>query len=194
MTELSEHLQRLERAVLSIKSQRPLAVATASIVLKGTSNGSQGVTRDGWQARRGMQRRLKARGLELAMELQTRALLARHGALVVRMVRVAPRPLDDDNLAAAFKRLRDAIAKSTGVHDASPLVTYVPDAEKGEEHLVRVEVYEQLGELEAASVRRVHVVSDPSSKLWPADQFVGKPKEGLAARVVPNLHKPVRLR
>jgi hypothetical protein len=158
VTALTEHLCRAERALMSIKVQEPLAVATAALVLKGTSNGSQGITRGGRQARRGQQRRLKARGQQLALELQTRTLLARHGALVVRMVRVAPRSLDDDNLATAFKRMRDAIAKSTGVHDASPLVLYVPDAERGDEHLVRVEVYEQLGQLEAAAAARVATV------------------------------------
>lgn len=194
MSELTPHLQRLERAVMSIKAGRPLAVASAGIVLKGIFNGDQGRTANGRQARRGMQRRLKARGVQLAMELQTRALLARHGALVVRMIRIAPRSLDDDNLAAAFKRLRDAIAISTGVNDASPTVLYVPDAEKGEEHAVRVEVYAQLGELEAAAVKRVHVVEvRENDKLWPADQFFGKPKESLAARLAPNvIRRPAR--
>lgn len=37
--------------------------------------------------------------------------------LRVRMVRVAPRPLDDDNLRAAFKAVRDGIAEALGVDD-----------------------------------------------------------------------------
>jgi hypothetical protein len=169
---------------MSIKAQEPLAVATAALVLKGTSNGSQGTSLRNQAGRRGMQRRLRDRGTQLALELGTKALLARHGALVVRMVRVAPRALDDDNLATAFKRLRDAIAKSTGIHDASERVLYVPDAEPGDEHLVRVEVYEQLVEFEAGA--RVMVSQDALGDR-PVD-LLAMPR-GLSARLSPNVRR-----
>ena len=62
--------------------------------------------------------------------------------LVVRLTRVAPRRLDDDNLAAALKSVRDAVATWLRVDDASPLVRWVYAQErctKGSES-VRVEV------------------------------------------------------
>ena len=40
------------------------------------------------------------------------------GRLWVTMIRVSPRFLDDDNLAGAFKAVRDGIAKELGVSDA----------------------------------------------------------------------------
>lgn len=63
--------------------------------------------------------------------------------LVVRLLRVAPLELDDDNLAAALKACRDGVADALGVNDRDPRVTWVCDQEKGKpkEYAVRVEVY-----------------------------------------------------
>lgn len=43
---------------------------------------------------------------------------------IVTITRVAPRRLDDDNMVAAAKPLRDGIADSLGVDDADPAVTW----------------------------------------------------------------------
>lgn len=43
---------------------------------------------------------------------------------VVTLTRIAPRPLDDDNLAHAFKALRDGIADRFGVADNHPDLTW----------------------------------------------------------------------
>lgn len=63
--------------------------------------------------------------------------------LVVRLVRVAPSALDDDNLGIAFKAIRDGIAKVLGVDDRDPRVTFIPDAERRgvREYAVRIEFY-----------------------------------------------------
>lgn len=45
--------------------------------------------------------------------------------LVVVLTRIAPRKLDDDNLASAFKYIRDQIAEMVGVDDGSPVYTWV---------------------------------------------------------------------
>jgi hypothetical protein len=45
--------------------------------------------------------------------------------LVVTIVRVGPRTLDDDNLASACKHVRDQIAAEVGVDDGSPQYTWV---------------------------------------------------------------------
>ena len=49
--------------------------------------------------------------------LELHAALARGQLLDVAFVRVAPRALDDDNLASAFKAIRDELAKQLGTHD-----------------------------------------------------------------------------
>lgn len=50
---------------------------------------------------------------------------------VVTLVRVAPRELDDDNLASGFKALRDGIAARLGVDDRDPRVRFVYGQTKG---------------------------------------------------------------
>lgn len=61
---------------------------------------------------------------------------------VVRLVRIAPRALDDDNNIAGFKALRDGIAKRLGVDDADPRVRWEYGQERGraKEYAVRVEI------------------------------------------------------
>jgi hypothetical protein len=44
--------------------------------------------------------------------------------LLVVMTRIAPRALDDDNLASALKHLRDGIADALGYDDRDPRVRY----------------------------------------------------------------------
>jgi hypothetical protein len=62
--------------------------------------------------------------------------------LVVRLTRVAPRSLDDDNLRGALKSVRDAVASWLKVDDASPLVRWEYAQEKGAEPCIRVESIE----------------------------------------------------
>lgn len=61
---------------------------------------------------------------------------------VVRLVRVAPRSLDDDNLRSAFKALRDGIADRLGVKDNDPRVTWEYDQVRGraKEYAARVAI------------------------------------------------------
>lgn len=61
---------------------------------------------------------------------------------VVTMVRVAPRALDDDNLASGFKALRDGIADRLGVDDRDPRVTwrYEQTRGKAKEYAARVRI------------------------------------------------------
>lgn len=44
--------------------------------------------------------------------------------LIVTITRIGPRKLDDDNLPAACKYVRDQIAHEIGVDDGSPLYTW----------------------------------------------------------------------
>lgn len=61
---------------------------------------------------------------------------------VVRLTRMAPRAMDDDNLANAFKSVRDGVASALGVNDRDARVRYVTDQVPGE-HLVRIALYAQ---------------------------------------------------
>lgn len=45
--------------------------------------------------------------------------------MVVIITRLGPRRLDDDNLAASCKYIRDQIAEEVGLDDGSPLYTWV---------------------------------------------------------------------
>jgi hypothetical protein len=51
--------------------------------------------------------------------------------LIVTLTRVGPRRLDDDNLEAACKYVRDQIARMIGTDDGSPLYTWVYEQERG---------------------------------------------------------------
>lgn len=61
---------------------------------------------------------------------------------VVTLTRVAPRKLDDDNLASGFKALRDGIADRLGVDDGDDRVRFLYRQERGKrkEYAARVEI------------------------------------------------------
>lgn len=44
--------------------------------------------------------------------------------VVVTLIRIAARALDDDNLAYSFKAVRDGVADGLGVRDNDPRVTW----------------------------------------------------------------------
>lgn len=49
----------------------------------------------------------------------------------IRLVRVSPRPLDDDNLRPALKAVRDELARIVGVDDRDPRVDWLYGQMKG---------------------------------------------------------------
>ncbi len=61
--------------------------------------------------------------------------------LTVRLTRVAPRRLDDDNLRGALKSIRDGVADRIGVDDGDPRVTwiYMQRTGKSKEYAVEIE-------------------------------------------------------
>ena len=59
--------------------------------------------------------------------------------LVVTIIRVGPRRLDDDNLQGACKYVRDQIAELVGTDDGSPLYTWVYQQRSGK-YGVEVEI------------------------------------------------------
>ncbi|KAF1005456.1 MAG: hypothetical protein GAK28_03208 [Luteibacter sp.] len=63
--------------------------------------------------------------------------------VTVRLVRVAPRALDDDNLSGVFKGIRDGVADAYGIADNDKaLIRFACDQERGPPHTygVRIEV------------------------------------------------------
>ena len=58
----------------------------------------------------------------------------------VKLVRVSPGTLDDDNLRGALKAVRDGIADALGVDDGGFCVRWEYHQEKGKCHEVRVEI------------------------------------------------------
>lgn len=61
---------------------------------------------------------------------------------VVKLIRIAPRPLDTDNLASAFKATRDGLADAMNITDNDPRVTWEYTQERGKpkEYSARIEV------------------------------------------------------
>lgn len=64
--------------------------------------------------------------------------------VVVTLSRIAPRPLDDDNLRTAFKALRDGIAARYGIPDNDKRIRWEYDQERGKpkEYGARVTICE----------------------------------------------------
>ena len=62
--------------------------------------------------------------------------------VAVTLIRISPRPLDDDNLRGALKSVRDGVADWLGVDDRDPRVAWCYAQRKGEPkvHAVEVEV------------------------------------------------------
>lgn len=62
---------------------------------------------------------------------------------VVRLVRLSAGTLDDDNLRAALKAVRDGVAVRLGVDDADPRVAweYAQERAKRGEQAVRIEIW-----------------------------------------------------
>lgn len=77
-------------------------------------------------------KRAKIQRATIAMLVQQLPKLLRYpGTFDVLLIRVAPRELDDDNLARSFKAIRDGIADAVGVDDRSKRFTWRYAQRKG---------------------------------------------------------------
>lgn len=109
--------------------------------------------------------------------------------LYVRLTRVAPRPLDDDNLRGALKSVRDAIATWLRVDDRTPLVGWLYGQAKGPAPLVRVEVGWADSPLAVAArgaeaLAALTLITDEPAAPRPAR------RKSLAELATPNHHSP----
>lgn len=65
--------------------------------------------------------------------------LASDQTATITLTRIAPRSLDSDNTASAFKSVRDGVADALGVDDGSPRLEWKYAQEKGSAR-VRIEI------------------------------------------------------
>ena len=65
------------------------------------------------------------------------------GTYVITLTRIAPRPLDSDNLARSFKAIRDGIADALKINDGSKRLTWNYEQRKGskpKQYAVQIEI------------------------------------------------------
>jgi len=118
--------------------------------------------------------------------------------LVVRLTRVAPSALDDDNLRGALKSVRDAIATWLRVDDRTPLVDWLYAQAKGPKPVVTVEVDWGDGPLAQAAraVRNLEAIArvDLGSLSAKASELLPASRKSLAdvrALATPATYKPL---
>lgn len=58
----------------------------------------------------------------------------------VKLIRLAPRTLDSDNLQSAFKAVRDGLADAIKINDGKPEVVYTYDQEQSKAYGFRIEM------------------------------------------------------
>lgn len=170
---ISPELARVGAAITHVRDREPQVVRVLQMALDPRTNGSQGTTRGGRWARAATHR---------AQRTGARAVLASSGAgnvfrpgwawawscLVVRIVRVAGRRLDDDNAVSAAKSVRDGIADALGVHDRDPRVVWLVDQERGQA-CVRVELYRWDAGVASMPARGATKSTRPRSRHGPDD-------------------------
>lgn len=131
-------LLRLQSDLTVVLERAPMCVATLPLVTVSEAN-----RRDRW----GRAKRAKAArtGAHMAIGSEMRRNWPLGGwagsSLVVLLVRLSPRPLDDDNLASALKAVRDGVADALGVDDRDARVGWVVSQERGKA-AVRISIYE----------------------------------------------------
>ncbi len=95
-------------------------MTTIPIALPSAAN-----MRTHWRER---QRRIKGQRAAVMLKLPVSALarernwLELNGRIIVTLTRISPRKLDDDNLAFAFKGIRDQVAQQLGIDDGDSCV------------------------------------------------------------------------
>jgi hypothetical protein len=112
---------------------KPLIVEIEDMRLKGGQN-----AREHWSARSSRNRREREAARWLMLDAKRPPL-----PVVVRLVRVAPRMLDDDNLVGVFKAIRDGVADAYGIDDKDrSRISFICEQERGAPHQysVRIEV------------------------------------------------------
>jgi hypothetical protein len=137
---ISEALYRRARLILSIGERRKDVYAWLPLRVESRAN-LPTATRHGRMAA-AKKHKIQRASTCLALRAPLAHVSGRlSSTTVVRMVRYAPRQLDDDNLASALKSVRDGVADALGVDDRDPRVVWVCDQLSSPTHGVAVEIY-----------------------------------------------------
>lgn len=178
----SAFLARQFDAINAIFQGAPLATARRRLSVTAVANGSRGLSVDGLRARAAVKQREYEAGKSAGREFRHIVETTPATFFVVRMARVSPKALDDDNLASAFKTVRDGVADSFGLNDRDPRVRFVVDqwgTEPGADAVVQFALYavatsgaqqvdlppERL-RVRKARTKRVAVARRPDAKWW----------------------------
>lgn len=101
---------------------------------------SEANLREHWGARH---RRSRIQRATAKMLVRQYPHLRRHtGDYIITLTRVAPRRLDDDNLARSFKAIRDGVADAIGVDDGAERFTWCYAQENGrpKQYAVKIQI------------------------------------------------------
>lgn len=111
----------------------PLVIEIEDMKLKGSLN-----AREHWRVRSSRVKRERQAAHWRMLDAKRPPL-----PVVVRLVRIAPRALDDDNLQGVFKGIRDGVADAYGIDDKDRArIRFEYEQERGAPHQygVRIEV------------------------------------------------------
>lgn len=130
-------LSRLARAIAVAETTSPLYVTRLPLILESRANAR------GYSLAHAKRHRVHRLAGKLALAAVGIGWAKFIGAqtMVVRIVREAPRALDDDNLARSAKSLRDGIADALGVDDRDERVVWLVDQAKAKVPSVLIEIY-----------------------------------------------------
>lgn len=135
---MTPRLSRVRDALNQVARGPAAATATASLKLKSPLNGAGLATSRGARmADNARRKRERGVGALLAERLNVSTgvrHVPRAHRVAVLLTRVSPKVFDDDNLAAAFKSVRDGMAAWWGIDDGGDAVTWLYDDEKGPAH------------------------------------------------------------
>lgn len=138
---MSAYLKQRAEALDAVLHGRRLAVVMHWLVLKSVANG-RGASKGAVYAKASTTKTHRRLGFHIGKRFRVHVAQTQAPFFAVCITRMAPRGLDDDNLASSMKAIRDGIAEGLGVDDRKPLVRYVPNEEKAHGRpMVRVELW-----------------------------------------------------
>lgn len=139
---MTPYLQQRLEALDLVLTSKPIAHADRALRLDSRANASRGQSRKASMVK--MRKVQEQRSVGAALAIPFYPLVQTTSSVIdffaVRLTRFGPRPLDGDNLEAAFKAVVDGVARKLCIDDGDPFVRYVVDQEKGP-YAVRAELY-----------------------------------------------------
>jgi len=138
---VSDGFRQKALAIAHVSTHDANALASARYELRNPLNGSGGTTKGARMAANARRAKERQLGALLAAQLGFAAAIRDGRRCAVVLTRVSPRPFDDDNLAAAFKSIRDGMAARWEVDDGGPDVVWLCDWYKGSDAKVEARLW-----------------------------------------------------